>query len=76
MVALRQRKVYWFIARQGKFEEMAQGPDGIFRSEVFSGLWLDPDALLRRDGKRLREVLQQGLATPEHAALVAGLAPK
>jgi hypothetical protein len=41
---------------------------------VFPGLWLDPAALLRRDGKRVREVLDQGLATPEHAAFVAKLA--
>lgn len=74
VVALRQNRVFWFISRNGQFEELALGADGIYRSEVFPGLWLDPAALLRRDGARLREVLQQGLATPEHAAFVARLA--
>jgi Uma2 family endonuclease len=74
VVALRQAKVFWFISRQGQFEELAPGPDGILRSQVFPGLWLDPAALLRLDSARLLEVLRQGLATPEHAAWVAQLA--
>jgi Uma2 family endonuclease len=74
VAALRQSRVFWFRALQGKFEELPPGPDGILRSEVFSGLWLDPAALLRRDSQRLREVLQQGLGTPEHADLIAQLA--
>jgi Uma2 family endonuclease len=73
VVALRQNRVFWFITRNGKFEELSLGADGIYRSEVFPGLWLDPAALLRLDGPRLREVLQQGLASPEHAAFVARL---
>jgi len=50
--------------------------DGILRSEVFPGLWLDPAAFLKRDGRRLLAVLRQGLASPEHAAFVAKLAAK
>jgi Uma2 family endonuclease len=73
VVALRQARVVWFVLRGGRFEELAPGPDGLLRSEVFPGLWLDPEALLRRDGLRLTAVLQQGLATPEHAAFVARL---
>jgi Uma2 family endonuclease len=73
VVALRQGRVVWFVLRQGRFEEMAPGPDGLLRSEVFPGLWLDPEALLRLEGPRLRQVLHQGLATPEHAAFVARL---
>jgi len=48
----------------------------VIRSEVFPGLWLDADALLRRDRKRLLSVLRQGLASPEHAAFVAKLMGK
>jgi Uma2 family endonuclease len=74
VVALRQQRVYWFIRRDDRFVEMQPGPDGILRSEVFPGLWLDPVALLRGDRRRVLEVLRQGLATPEHAAFVARLA--
>jgi Uma2 family endonuclease len=74
VVALRQQSVFWFVRRNGAFVDLPPGPDGIFRSEVFPGIWLDPAALLRGDGRRLIEVLNQGLATPEHAAFVADLA--
>jgi Uma2 family endonuclease len=76
VVALRQARVFWFVSRNGKFEELAPGSDGLLRSVVFPGLWLDPAALLRDDRGRLSEVLRQGLATPEHAAWVAKLAGK
>jgi Uma2 family endonuclease len=74
VVVLRQRRVVWWILRDKKFQELEPGPDGIFRSEVFPGLWLDAAALLRQDRLRVQEVLRQGLATPEHAAFVARLA--
>ena len=76
VVALRQQLVYWFIRRRGKFRELTLGADGIYRSDVFPGLWLDPEALLRRDSKRLLAVLKQGLSSPEHTAFVAKLARK
>jgi Uma2 family endonuclease len=74
VVALRQQRVYWFVNRNGTFVDLAPGSDGILRSEVFPGLWLDPAALLRHDKARVLEVLRQGLATPEHAAFAARLA--
>jgi Uma2 family endonuclease len=74
VVVLRQGRVVWFISRNGRFEELAPGEDGILRSELFPGLWLDPAALLRLDNGRVLEVLRQGLSIPEHAAFVAGLA--
>jgi Uma2 family endonuclease len=74
VVALRQQQLFWFVRRRGKFREISAGPGGVYRSEVFPGLWLDPEALLRRDGKRLLAVLRKGLASPEHAAFVAKLA--
>jgi Uma2 family endonuclease len=74
VVALRTQQVFWFIRRRGKFKELAPASDGVFRSETFPGLWLDPAALLRRDAKRLLAILRQGLASPEHAAFVDKLA--
>jgi hypothetical protein len=66
--------VYWFVLRDGRIMQLQPGPDGIYRSEVFPGLWLDPQALIRGDRRRLREVIEFGCATPEHAAFVARLA--
>ena len=66
--------VYWFALKRGRFVDLSPGSDGIFRSEAFPGLWLDPAALLAGDLWRLKAVVDQGCATPEHAAFVARLA--
>jgi Uma2 family endonuclease len=71
--AARQQRVYWWVRRRGQYEEWPSGPDGVFRSEMFPGLWLDAAALVQSDGARIHEVLRQGLATPAHADFVAKL---
>jgi Uma2 family endonuclease len=72
--AIEPDEVLWFVLRKGRFADLEPGPDGIYRSEVFPGLWLDPGALLAGDRRRLRAVVDLGCATPEHAAFVAKLA--
>ncbi len=74
VVELDPDRVHWFVLRQGRYVANPPGPDGIFRSHVFPGLWLDADALYAGDLGRLIAVLDRGLATPEHAAFVAKLA--
>ena len=76
VIALRQQTVFWFVNRGGKFEAKPPDADGVIRSEVFPGLWLDPAALVGLNGRRLLEVLRQGLATSEHAAYAAELAAR
>jgi Uma2 family endonuclease len=63
----------WFSLRGGRYEPLPPGPDGIFRSEVFPGLWLDAPALLRGDVATVLGMAQQGIASPEHAAFVERL---
>jgi len=65
--------VDWFVLRSGRHATLPP-VDGIYKSEVFPGLWLDPAAVLRGDLARVLDVLQQGVASPEHDALVASLA--
>jgi Uma2 family endonuclease len=72
--ALEPDEVLWHVRQEGKLTAVSPDADGIHRSRVFPGLWLDPAALLARDTRRLRAVLDQGLATPEHAVFVARLA--
>ena len=63
----------WFALREGRFERLPRTEAGLYESEVFPGLWLDMAALLRHDLAQVLAVLQQGLASPEHAAFVARL---
>lgn len=67
-------EVRWFVRREGRFVDLTPGPEGFFRSDVFPGLWLDPRAFFFGDMEGVIAVLEQGLATPEHAAFVARLA--
>lgn len=73
VIALESARVFWFVRRAGRFRELPPAKEGLLRSSVFPGLWLDPVALLRRDRKRLLAVLRKGLASPEHAAFVKAL---
>ncbi len=70
------REVNWFILRDGQYDRLEPGDDGILRSRIFPGLWLDPPALTNDDSARVLQVLQQGLASPEHAEFVAQLAAR
>jgi hypothetical protein len=72
--ALGPDEVIWHVLREGRLVAVPPGADGLYRSEVFQGLWLDPAALVAGDRRRLRAALDQGLASPEHAAFVARLA--
>jgi Uma2 family endonuclease len=72
---VRDAAIDWFALKQGRYEPLTPGPDGIYRSEVFPGLWLDVAAMVRSDVAAVLRVLQQGLASPEHGAFVARLRP-
>jgi Uma2 family endonuclease len=72
-VLVKEEKVVWRRLERGKYVTIEPGADGILRSVVFPGLWLDPDALLRGDAQRMLAVLTQGLESEEHAAFVADL---
>lgn len=67
------RAIDWFTLFEGRFDPLPRTADGIYQSRVFPGLWLDPAAMTRFDLATVLQVLQQGLASPKHAAFVAQL---
>jgi Uma2 family endonuclease len=69
------REIDWFVLRAGQYERLSLDAAGLYRSEVFPGLWLDPTALLRGDLATVLAVAQRGPATPKHAAFAARLRP-
>jgi Uma2 family endonuclease len=64
------REIDWFILRNGRFERLDAATDGVFRSEVFPGLWLDHTALIQGNMLRVSDVALAGTQSPEHAAFV------
>ncbi len=72
--AIDPDEIYWFSREKGVLVQRPIDGDGLYRSTVFRGLWLDPGALISGDRRRQRAVIDLGCATPEHAAFVARLA--
>jgi len=70
---VNDRALDWFVLRDETFQRLVPGADGLFRSEVFPGLWLDPVAILAGNGPRNLAVCQQGVASEEHADFVRRL---
>jgi Uma2 family endonuclease len=67
------KTVDWFVMRQGQYERLPLSATGFYQSEMFPGLWLDPAALVLFDLAKVLQVVQEGIASPEHAAFVARL---
>lgn len=59
----------WWEQHAGTYVPINAGADNILRSNAFPGLWLSVPALLNDAPADMLAVLQQGLATEEHAAL-------
>lgn len=69
----RDEEIDWFGLDEAKYVPLAADDAGIVKSVIFPGLWLDRAALLRRDLPRVLNVLQTGIASPEHAAFLQSL---
>jgi Uma2 family endonuclease len=76
IVVPRSAELAGFSLSPDGFRPLETGADGIFRSVCFPGLWLDATSLWDLDLPRMNTVLQQGLATPEHADFVAQLSAR
>lgn len=63
--------LFWWALRQGEYQELTAVDDGLLKSGVFPGLWLDAGALLDGDMKAVLAAVRRGLDTPEHRAFLA-----
>jgi len=73
---MREREVRWFIRRKDRFTPMKPDADGVLKSKVFPGLWLDTAGVFDHTARLLLATLRKGLASPEHAKFVAKLSKK
>jgi Uma2 family endonuclease len=71
VLSVEDERLHWFSFKSGR--EITPNAMGISRSRVYPGLWIDGAALLAQDSARVQEVMQQGLASREHAAFVKRL---
>lgn len=70
---MRDQRVDWFVLRESVYANLLPDENGILKSEVFPGLWLNVKAFWAGDVAQLLATLQQGIATAEHAEFVTRL---
>jgi len=73
---VEDQAIDWFVLRGGSYELLKPDDDGVCRSEVFPGLWLDANALLAGDMRQVLEVLNAGIQSAEHAVFVVSLSQR
>jgi Uma2 family endonuclease len=71
VLCVEEQEIHWFDFRSNTL--ILPDSKGILRSNAFPGLWIDGPALLAPDSKKIEQALQQGLASPEHAAFIKRL---
>jgi hypothetical protein len=71
VVDVHKRTLHWFDLQGDKL--LKPDSDGVVRSRIFPGLWIDPDAFFARSPRGAIAVLQRGLASPEHTRFVKRL---
>lgn len=68
-----ERALDWWVLEEERYQLLIPDAQGIVRSRVFPGLWLDATALLAGDSRRVLAKLQEGLRSQEHSAFVSSL---
>lgn len=71
VVSIKDDHVHWFDLRSNK--PLKADSHGIIRAKTFPGLWLDTRSVLTRNLKKMLQVLNEGIASPEHAEFVKSL---
>jgi Uma2 family endonuclease len=65
--------VNWFCLENGEYIELETDAQGIIKSQIFPGLWLDVYALVTGNMPQVMTILQTGLNSPEHDNFVQKL---
>jgi hypothetical protein len=73
-ILIFEREIRWHVLTDGRYQLLAPDVDGILRSKIFPGLWLDGAALLAGNLTHVMARLDEGLRSPEHQAFVQRLA--
>jgi Uma2 family endonuclease len=73
IVQVYEQKIEWFALHETDYEALSPDAEGILHSEVFPGLYLNPAAFWAGDLATMLAALQEGLASPAHAAFVERL---
>ena len=68
------KRIVWRVLEEGVYVPQKAPADGILRSRVFPGLWLDVAAFWDDNGPKMLPTLNAGLSTEDHQRFVDVLA--
>jgi Uma2 family endonuclease len=72
---VREQRIVWRELHDGAWRDLV-AEDGLFRSRVFPGLWLDEAAVWRGDLAKVLDVVQQGMSTPAYVEFARSVASR
>lgn len=72
-ILIAEKEIRWHRLEKKRFIRVALPKDGVYRSKVFPGLWLNAHAMLRQNMKTVLATLNRGLKSAEHTAFVEKL---
>ena len=67
------RQIDWFELSHGRYQPLTADEQGVYRSRILPGLWLDAAAVINGNLSQAMSVLQQGMDSDEHREFVQGL---
>jgi Uma2 family endonuclease len=70
---VQEQRIDLFVAVRGKFRRLQPDVDGILKSKVFPGFWLDTRAMVNGNNGKALATLEAGIASAEHAEFVKRL---
>lgn len=76
VVLVKMEEIRWHRLVKGKYKLVRPDGNGVYRSLVFPGLWLDSKALFANDLAKMLATLQKGIDSDEHQEFVAKLAER
>jgi Uma2 family endonuclease len=66
----------WFVLHGGKYRLLSPAKDGLLKSKVFPGLWLDAAALVAGNLRKMMEAARLGVASEAHVTFADKLQAK
>lgn len=75
-VVVFEQEIRWHVLVDGRYQLLSPDADGLHRSRIFPGLWLDGKALLAGNLRQVLDRLQEGLRSAEHERFVAELSAR
>jgi Uma2 family endonuclease len=67
------RKIDWFVLEEGSYKLLNQDKNGVYKSNVFPGLWIDSALLIAGKFAEALKVLNEGIHSQDHRDFVASL---